>query len=268
MNEHELIIAAIATVLLLIIILIIFMVRKRISKQAKPIKDHKFPEPKMQAGENKLANKPILDTESKNEPLPEPQANDPLCSEPNSELIEEPQTNETVALAQKDCHENLPQDSMLRRHYLTNLRAMIESLKPPRPTDSTLSRHYDAMIIAEIEQCLGDQGAIERLICNYEDHKKTSSQQIQELKTIAEPLPKAEISLEDSVAQHEYPKLPEDSMLRRHYISNLYATVESNMPMRPTDSILRRHYDTMINTEVNKILGCKVVYTAHGQGCG
>jgi len=148
---------------------------------------------------------------------------------------------------------------MLRRHYLTHLRAMIESLKPPRPTDSSLSRHYDTMILAEIEQCISDQGAIERLICNYEDHKKTVAQQIQETKTIAEPLLKAGISREDSATQHEYPKLPEDSMLRRHAITNLYAMVESNMPLRPTDSVLRRHYDTMIKTEVNKLLGCEVV---------
>ncbi len=256
MNELELIIAAIAIVLLLIIILIIFMVRKRISKKEKTIKDPKFPEPAMQAKENKLANKLILDAEPKKEPLQEPQAKGPLYSEPNSELIVESQTHETVILTQKDSYRNLPQDSMLRRHYLANLRVMIESLKPLRPTDSSLSRHYDAMIIAEIEQCLSDQGVIER---NYEDYKKTLAQQIQEPKTIAEPLIKIGMSHEDSVVQPEKPKLPEDSMLRRHTIAQIHAIVESNMPLRPADSVLRRHYDTMINTEVNKLLGCKVV---------
>jgi len=260
MNELELKIAAIATVVLLIISLIIFMMRKRISKKASPIKDPKLPEPALQAKENKPTNKPVIDIEPKKEPLPEPQAQEPLRStESTSELIAESQTHEPVTLTQKECYKNLPQDSTLRRHYLTNLRAMIESLKPPRPTDSSLSRHYDAMILAEIEQCVSDQGAIERLICNYEDHKKALAQQIQEPKTIAEPLLKAEMSREGSEAQQENLKLPEDSMLRRHYITNLYAIVESNMPHRPTDSVLRRHYDTMINTEVNKLLGCKAV---------
>lgn len=256
--ELELIIAAIAIVLLLMVIV---MIRKRISKKAKPEKDHKFPEPAMQTAKNIPANKPILNTEPKKEPLQKPpQAKEPsYSSEPDSELIVKPQPNETVTLAQKESHDNLPQDSMLRRHYLTHLRAMIESIKPPRPTDSSLSRHYDTMILAEIEQCSSDQGAIERLICNYEDHKKTLAQQIQEPKTIAEPLLKAEISREDSATQHEYPKLPEDSMLRRHAITHLYAMVEFNMPPRPTDSVLRRHYDTMIKTEVNKLLGSEVV---------
>jgi hypothetical protein len=251
--ELELIIAAVAIVLLLIIILIIYTARKRIStKGQKPSA--------MQAKENKPANKPILKPEPKKESLPESQANEPLRSaELKNEPIVEPQTNETVTLSQKDSNENLPQDSMLRRHYLTNLRAMIESLQSPRPTDSSLSRHYDSIIAAEIEQCLSDQGAVERLICNYEDHKKTLAQQFQQPETIAEPLPKAEICREESVSEHENPKLPEDSMLRRHAITHLYAMVESNMPIRPTDSVLRRHYDTMINTEVNKLLGCKVV---------
>jgi hypothetical protein len=254
--ELELIIAAVAIVLLLIIILIIYTARKKISTKV-----HKSPEPSaMQAKENKPANKPILKPEPKKESLPESQANEPLRSaELNNEPIVEPQTNETVTLSQKDSYENLPQDSMLRRHYLTNLRAMIESLNPPHPTDSSLSRHYDSIITAEIERCLNDQGAIERLICNYEDHKKTLAQQFHQPKTIAEPLLKAGICHEDSVSQHEIPKLPEDSMLRRHAITHLYAMVESNMPIRPTDSVLRRHYDTMINTEVNKLLDCKVV---------
>jgi hypothetical protein len=258
MNEQILIIAALATVLLLIIILI-FMIRKRISKEAKLKKGKKFPEQAKQAKENKAANKPIVNTQAKKEPLPEPQVKEPLFPEPDNKLIAEPQTNVAVTLAPKDRHDNLPQDSMLRRHYLSHLRAIIESLKPLRPTDSSLSRHYDTMIIAEIEQCVSDKGAIERLICNYEGYKKTLAQHIQESKTIAEPLLKAEISREDSIALYEYLKLPEDSMLRRHAITNLYAIFESKMPPRPTDSVLRRHYDTMIKTEVNKLLGSEVV---------
>lgn len=237
MNEFELgfelQLAALAIVLLLIIILIFFMVRKRISKKEDPEKDHKISEPAKQAEEIKVAAEPLCDTE------------------PEKESFVETQTNETVITPTL---ENLPQDSMLRRHTLANLRAMIESLKPPRPTDSNLCRHYDTMLIAEIGQCLSNDAAMQRLICNYEDHKKTLAQQIQEPKAIAEPLIKAGISHEDSVAPPEKPKLPEDSMLRRHTITQLYALVESNRSLRPTDSVLRRHYDTMIDNEVKEFL--------------
>ena len=202
MNEL-LIIAAIATVLLLIIILIIFIARKRISNNEKLINHHVFPEPATQAEENKLANELKVDTEPKKE------ASCP--TETNSKVIAEPQTNKTAIQAHKVSDDNLPQDFMLRRHYLTNLRAMIVT------------------------------------------------QQLQPPKILAEPLLKVEINREDSVSQHKNLKLPEDSMLRRHAITNLHAIVESNMPIRPADSVLRRHYDTMINTEINKLLGCKVV---------
>jgi hypothetical protein len=263
MNQPELIIAAIATVLLLLIILIVIMVRKRIPKKVLFEKGHKFPESARETEIIKPDNKPTtLDPKPKKEPLPLEQARESSYStEPESELVIKPQTNKTVTPSPKDSNETLPQDSMLRRHYLTNLRFMIESLKPPHPTDSSLARHYDTIITAEIEQCLRDKGAVERLICNYEDHKRTLAQQLQQPKIITEPLLKAEISPEDSVSQHEKPKLqlPEDSMLRRHTITNLYAIVESNMPIRPTDSVLRRHYDTMIKSEVDQLLDCEAL---------
>lgn len=48
----------------------------------------------------------------------------------------------------------VPEDCVLRRHFLTQLRSEIEAGLSPRPTDSTLQRHYDAMIEAELENRL------------------------------------------------------------------------------------------------------------------
>jgi len=91
---------------------------------------------------------------------------------------------------------------------------------------------------------------MERLICNYEEHKKILAQQIQKPEAIAEPL----IEPVKAGIKHENPKLPEDFMLRRHYLTHLLALVESRMPPRPTDSTLRRHYDSMIENEVKNLL--------------
>jgi hypothetical protein len=195
----ELMIAVLAFVFLLIVF---FRVRKG---------THKLPEPTTPVKESKPADKPILN------------------AEPVSESIAESKINETASLPSKDRNDNLPQDSMLRRHFLANLRAMIESLNPPRPTDSSLSRHYDSLIISKIEECLSDKGAIERLISKYEDHKKNLAQQIREHIKPAEPLPKAEAGNKDSAIESEYPNLPEDSVLRRHTITHLKAIAESNM---------------------------------------
>ncbi len=53
----------------------------------------------------------------------------------------------------------VPQDSMLKRHFVTHLRSLIESKKHPRPTDSMLRRHYDTMVDFELQKQLEDLGS-------------------------------------------------------------------------------------------------------------
>jgi hypothetical protein len=138
---------------------------------------------------------------------------------------------------------NVPQDSMLRRHYLTHLHAMIAELNQTTcPTDSMLHRHYDAHIASKLEQYLNDEEATKQLIACYENYKKN----------LAFPAQKPKVS--PTVADYKPSKIPEDSMLRRHYLANLYAQIANNLPARPTDSSLRRHYDTMLEHEVKKQL--------------
>ncbi|CAA9890156.1 conserved membrane hypothetical protein [Candidatus Methylobacter favarea] len=48
--------------------------------------------------------------------------------------------------------QKIPQDSILKRHYLGRLRTEIESGLPPCPSDSVLRRHYDQLIAAEMEK--------------------------------------------------------------------------------------------------------------------
>lgn len=196
---------AIVLIVLLLIILFIYRARKRTSKKAKPAFDYRTPGLAKQLQEINSDHEPVLHFAPKSEPSVDP---NPDVPEFNTELegghsveiqADEPAfdtgpsiallTNETLipALPENRC-ENLPQDSMLRRHYLTHLHAMIESLKPPRPTDSALSRHYDAMVIAEMEQCLSNEATMKRLVCDYEECKKTLARQIQKPEAIAEPL--------------------------------------------------------------------------------
>jgi len=44
--------------------------------------------------------------------------------------------------------------------------------------------------------------------------------------------------------------LPEDAVLRRHFISQIRYEIEACLPPPPTDSILRRHYESMVSTEL------------------
>ena len=49
----------------------------------------------------------------------------------------------------------LPEDSILKRHFLTQLQSEIEATLFPRPTDSMLQRHYDSLVAAKVENRLG-----------------------------------------------------------------------------------------------------------------
>ncbi len=40
--------------------------------------------------------------------------------------------------------------------------------------------------------------------------------------------------------------IPEDSALRRHYLSQLSADVAASLPAKPTDSSLKRHYEQLL----------------------
>jgi hypothetical protein len=53
----------------------------------------------------------------------------------------------------------LPEDSVLRRHYITQLRKEIEQDLFPRPSESTLQRHYDALVNSELENRLATLSA-------------------------------------------------------------------------------------------------------------
>lgn len=52
--------------------------------------------------------------------------------------------------------EKIPEESVLRRHCLTNLQAEIESAFAPRPTDSVLQRHHDTLVAFELEKRLAE----------------------------------------------------------------------------------------------------------------
>jgi hypothetical protein len=201
-----------------------------------------------------------------------------VAEKPVSEPIATPQTvSSTIAPQQTPvshpvacsvtaaCHKNLPQDATLRRHYLTHVRAMISTLNAPRPTDSTLSRHYDSHIADELERCLNDKQAMQQLLDNYQQHKHivlpvcsapvaTAEPEtiVAELVAITEKPVVAKNEVAEKTTGHS---LPEDSMLRRHYLSQLYAQIAADLPSRPTDSTLRRHYDSLLENLVKQQLG-------------
>ena len=200
----------IAVVAVLVVLAIVSKTRKKAAEKANPATAAKTP-----AQENKPVVKPIVNAEPEKAVLSEPvietkTAVDVIVASPGVE---------TVALAHKDsCDLHLPEDSTLRRHYLAHLRSMITALKPAKPTDSTLSRHYDALIHAEIAQCLSEPAVVECLQARFDDHKKTAAQKTQQAELIVEAAINAKVDQEQPVASSANSALPEDSTLRRHAI--------------------------------------------------
>ncbi len=93
-----------------------------------------------------------------------------VISSPVPESVNKPVTNiETSAKPSTESSSSgFPHDSVLKRHYFHHLCTMIEALAPQCPEDSVLRRHYYAMLISQIDQCLQDTKAMERLANDYE----------------------------------------------------------------------------------------------------
>ena len=208
-----------------------------------------------------VVSSPEPETLSDVEPSTEPQTNEVApelesTNQPESkpEPSVKPQPSET-ALSSPEHKNNCPEDSVLKRHYLTHVCAMLEALAPARPTDAVLCRHYDAMMLAKIEQCLNDKQAMDRLLDDYLNNKPAA--------TIEAPATQAGESAATAPQADENPisdstyNIPQDSILRRHYLTHVFTMIEALVPTRPTDAVLCRHYDAMIVTKIERCLNDK-----------
>jgi hypothetical protein len=81
-------------------------------------------------------------------------------------------TRKSPSWAEKKRLYTIPQDSILRRHYLTHVRYMVEVVNNPRPSESVLRRHYEQLISSQVETCLKDDTAMERLLKRYDEYLK------------------------------------------------------------------------------------------------
>ncbi|WP_036305116.1 hypothetical protein [Methylobacter tundripaludum] len=137
-----------------------------ISKPKTPEQEKQQPEIESTAkiavnSEAIVVNSQVTDMTSISSPVAE--------SVSNIEISVKPQVKEAADSPVENSSSGFPQDSILRRHYFTHLCTMIEALAPECPTDSILCRHYYMMLLTEIDRCLNDKKAMERLIYDYEN---------------------------------------------------------------------------------------------------
>lgn len=124
--------------------------------------------------------------------------------------------------------ERVPEDSVLRRHYQAAKLAEKEALANPYPTDSVLRRHYAA--------AHGAYSAPGRIA----ENRPTRTE--------------AESCAPATVAVTAEPGIPQDSVLRRHFLARLANQIESELPVKPSDSVLRRHYDAIVAQKLQQYL--------------
>lgn len=141
----------------------------------------------------------------------------------------------------------VPEDSVLRRHWLTQLRSEIEASLFPRPTDCVLQRHYEQLVESELENRLVNPEDLS--LFNFIDGRESA------LDSTTPPKPEridTVINKTDSKAKNEPEQItiPEDSVLQRHFISQLRSEIETEIYPRPTEATLQRHYDQLIEAEL------------------
>jgi len=104
------------------------------------------------------------------------------------------------------------------------------------PEDSTLRRHYLANLEAQ------------------QQAEKTVKEEIPAQKPQESAPPPVAVTKPKTIETISSLQIPEDSTLKRHFISALKADIEAKMPARPKDSALRRHYDAAVEAELETLL--------------
>lgn len=177
------------------------------------------------------------------------------------QVVQQSAAVEVAPLAAKPCSEpsnvnDIPQDSVLRRHYLAGRQTEKEARANPYPTDSVLRRHYDAThgLILETPT-VAEKVAPEPQRVDPAPAKVES-------RPVKAGRPSIEAAMEKraggsgGVNGANQASLPEDSTLRRHFLSQLQAEIERQLPPKPSDSVLRRHFEQLLQCELeNRLAG-------------
>jgi len=197
----------IAVIIISVILVVISKVQKKSNKVESQIPPHQVAVPEI-----KPIVKPLASDESiaKTDPI--------IKVEEISAVVSSPKVPFSKQIVTSNFQ--IPEDSVLRRHFLNQLHIKLETCKENRPTDSTLVRHYDESIRMVLESYSNNLEEIQSLFSYYENHHKILTAAATKVKSEATAKPKAPIISDINKVESI---LPEDSALRRHAIqlSNL-----------------------------------------------
>ena len=118
---------------------------------AKRILPEPISEPKVEAKPETIIQEPVVETETSEvaDVIPEAVAHkEEIAVSDSKDSAAEVTAVETGSVS------TIPQDAVLRRHFIQQLTVETEAEMPDRPTDSTLKRHYDAQLLSSVNSKL------------------------------------------------------------------------------------------------------------------
>lgn len=207
-------------------------------------------ETKQRNATKNLIGRTISQLEKKiNEPAGKPQEQKSAYPSAKSETFSEINVK-TYIPDQRKPKMPVPEDSVLRRHALTELRAEIEATLFPRPSDSVLLRHYEQLAESELHNRLINPEILDRFI--YIDGIESAPAIERKAPTLSSQASKPVLATSTEAKNFMQYAVPEDCVLRRHLITQLRDEIASKLFPRPTDCVLQRHYDQLIEAELEK----------------
>jgi hypothetical protein len=162
---------------------------------------------------------------------------------------------------------HVPQDSVLRRHFQTHICHMLEAVAAPRPTDSVLKRHHEHLLQSRLQACLRDKACLDRLTAEYEACRADNAAAVAAAPAPAQvveapaatPAPVVAVAAVPAPSQSAQSapaavRIPQDSILRRHFLNHVAYMLEALAPCRPTDSVLKRHHAQWLRIQMEACL--------------
>lgn len=200
--------------------------------KAKCKKSNKAPGSKHASGGQQASSAAPMAQQTEPKPVTPTQAPAPIVVPTTSPVAAAPAAEKPASPCAADAKAvKIPEDSVLKRHYLAALQAEKDAISSPYPTDSVLRRHYDTL------------------------HKIAIPQQSASTAEIAPSQPQALAAVQAAASAKQND--PEDSVQHRHYLAQLRNEIETELPPRPTDSVLKRHHDHLVQAKLQQRLAAQ-----------
>jgi len=161
--------------LVALLLLAVYWLRKKAAATAAPARQPGQAASPAPAARRQPATKtPVQAAAPQPKPQPEPEPQQPEPPRQTVAAAAPPAQQPKAAVAAARRPPFIPQESVLRRHYLTHVRYMAETVTFPRPTESVLRRHYEQLIGSLVDACLGDGAEMDKLLRRYDEHRKNA----------------------------------------------------------------------------------------------